>query len=563
MNPEIKEYILSCRDNRRQAAAFFKTLGITPETVEEYKLGYDPTLDQGIIPGSSEYDYFLQIDKEGKILNFVKEEGSDRIFFDDNLNQGIPCFIVDSPIDALAIIQEGKGECTAFPIGKKGIESFKDLFLKYNPSCQFVTWLKNPIDEARVMDFFRNTEKDNQRHSMHENQSTPGQLLTSDPGTLFEKIRSGIEEANRKKEKKPEEKKKSFRSVNVSEYLGSAFTEDIEYFRKYKNRKTGFQNIDKYLTLYPGLACLTGATSLGKTSFCVQLADQLIDKGESVIYFSLEQLPIEIVTKSLARGYYLLGGFNLKNNDIKEGAFDDRLNATKAEYRKKADKFEIVSSDFNMTVDQIIKYVTDYIERTGVKPIVFVDYLQIIAAPEDNPKIDDRSRIDDAIKKLKKLSREKELFILAISSMARNSYREKLDEAAFKSTGLIEYSCDYLFGLQLSILEEDEFFQKTGSRGGTKETLASEKQDKIDEASEAMPKEVVFKAMKNRNGRKTFKAFFKYRPDYDLFEEDPDSKYGKKRILQPKKDEPKAATEKKLSPSEHYQKYGTLNNYNQ
>ena len=46
------------------------------------------------------------------------------------------------------------------------------------------------------------------------------------------------------------------------------------------------------------------------------------------------------------------------------------------------------------------------------------------------------------------------------------------------------------------------------------------KQDKIDEASEAIPKEVCFKAMKNRNGRKTFKAFFKYRPDYDLFEED-------------------------------------------
>lgn len=521
MNPEIKEYILSCRDKRKQATAFFEAFGITPETVEEYKLGYDPVLDQGIIPGSSEYDYFLQIDKEGKIQNYVREENSDRIFFDDNLNQGIPCFIVDSPIDALAIIQEGKGECTAFPIGKKGIESFKDLFLKYNPSCQFVTWLKKPIDEARTIDFFENAKIDNKLYSMNEHQSMPGQLLASDPGTLFEKIRSGLEEANRKREKKPEEKKKSFRSVNVSDYLGSdLFNEDIEYFRKYKNRKTGFQNIDKYLTLYPGLACLTGATSLGKTSFCVQLADQLIDKGESVIYFTLEQLPIEIVTKSLARGYYLRSGFNLKNNDIKEGAFDDRLNATKAEYMKKADKFEIVSSDFNMTVDQIIKYVTDYIERTGVKPIVFVDYLQIIAAPEDNPKIDDRSRIDDAIKKLKKLSREKELFILAISSMARNSYREKLDEAAFKSTGLIEYSCDYLFGLQLSILEEDEFFQKTGSRGGTKETLTSEKQDKIDEASEAMPKEVVFKAMKNRNGRKTFKAFFKYRPDYDLFEED-------------------------------------------
>ena len=348
----------------------------------------------------------------------------------------------------------------------------------------------------------------------------PGQLLASDPGTLFEKIRSGIEEANRLKEKKPEEPKKTFRAVNVSEYLNTdLFEKDIEYFRKYKNRKTGFSNIDKYLTLYPGLACLTGSTSLGKTTFCVQLADQLIEKGESVIFFSLEQLPIEIVTKSLARGYYLRGGFNFKNNDIKEGASDDRLNAEKIEYAKRAKNFEIVSSDFTMTVNQIIDHVTDYIKRTGIKPIVIVDYLQIIAAPEEDPKLDDRARIDDAIKKLKRLSRDQELFILAISSMARNSYREKLNEASFKESGLVEYSCEYLFGLQLSILEDDDFFQKVGARGGTKETLTSEKQAMIDEASEAMPKEVVFKSMKNRNGKKVFRAFFKYRPEYDYFEE--------------------------------------------
>ena len=174
----------------------------------------------------------------------------------------------------------------------------------------------------------------------------------------------------------------------------------------------------------------------------------------------------------------------------------------------------------------IVSYVEEYKAKHNVKPIVIVDYLQIISAPEGQ-RMDDRERIDDAVKRLKKLSKDKELFVLMISNMARSTYREKIGEDSFKESGLIEYTCDYLFGLQLAILEDEKFFTKKGNRGGEKETLKSEKQDKIDEASEAIPKEVVFKAMKNRNGRKVFRAFFKYRPDYDLFEVDNNSKYDK------------------------------------
>jgi len=347
-------------------------------------------------------------------------------------------------------------------------------------------------------------------------------VLRSDPAKLTELLSQGAKELQAIEAERP-----IFKATNVSEYLlTDAFGADIEYFRQYKDRKTGFSNIDKYLTLYPGLACLTGATSLGKTSFCVQLADQLIEKGETVLYFSLEQLPIELVTKSLARKYYLRGGHLLNNIDIKNGASDDDLIAVKKDHAQKAQRFNIIECDFTVSADMIDGYVREYVEANKIKPIVIVDYLQIISAPEGQ-RMDDRERIDDAVKRLKKLSKDKELFVLMISNMARSTYREKIGEDSFKESGLIEYTCDYLFGLQLSILEDEKFFTKKGSRGGEKETLKSEKQDKIDEASEAIPKEVVFKAMKNRNGRKVFRAFFKYRPDYDLFEVDSNSRYDK------------------------------------
>lgn len=312
----------------------------------------------------------------------------------------------------------------------------------------------------------------------------------------------------------------------VGDFIESGeFDQAIKYFTQYQERKTGFANIDRYLTLYPGLACLTGSTSLGKTSFAVQLCDQLVEKGETVLFFSLEQLPIEIVTKSLARRLYLKDHDSpIDNIKIKNGVTTQKLEEVKKEYVEVSKRFHIIECDFTITAGQIRAYVEMFIQKTGIKPVVVLDYLQLVSAPDDRTYTE-RERIDDAVKKMKLLSKNNELFVLMISNMSRASYRERIGEDSFKESGLIEYTCDYLFGLQLSILEDDSFFKKEGSRGGEKETLKSDKQNLIDQASEAIPKDVVFKAMKNRNGKKVFKAFFKYRPDFDYFEPDYNSKY--------------------------------------
>ena len=311
----------------------------------------------------------------------------------------------------------------------------------------------------------------------------------------------------------------------ISDYLNNGqFSRDIAEFAKYKDRKTGFRNIDKYLTLYPGLACLTGATSLGKTSFCVQLADQLTQRGETVIYFTLEQSTFEIASKTIASHYFEAGGRNLTNIDIKDGASDSDLEEV---IRREGDRrrlFHVVEWDFSATADQIADYVKDYMQKTGKRPVVMIDYLQLISSPE-GARQDDRERVDYAVKKLKRLSVDNDLFILAISNMARASYREKVGEDSYKESGAIEYTCDYLWGLQLAILEGEDFFTTKGSRGGERETIKSAKQDMIDQASQAIPKEVVFKSSKNRNGRKVFKAFFKYYPQYDHFVPDYESPY--------------------------------------
>jgi len=502
------------------AETYLKERGFSDEIIQKFKLGYDKAKNAVVIPYPGT-DYFTErLINPGDRNKYDNLPGEAPTFMIKQSDQDF-YFVTEGQLDALSMIQAGAKNVIAshYPskieklIGEIKIDGAVIVADHDEPGEKIAQSLTDLFNEKKIKSLVVYPP---------EGFKDSNDVLRSDPKKLTELLSQGAKQLQ-----EIEAPATIFKIVNVSEYLESdAFGADIEYFRKYKNRKTGFSNIDKYLTLYPGLACLTGATSLGKTSFSVQLADQLIEKGETVLYFSLEQLPIELVTKSLARKYYLAGGHNFNNIDIKNGASDDTLISVKKAHAQTARRFNIIECDFTVSADMIVEYVEEYIKANQVKPIVIVDYLQIISAPEGQ-RMDDRERIDDAVKKLKRLSKDNELFVLMISNMARSTYREKIGEDSFKESGLIEYTCDYLFGLQLAILEDEKFFTKKGNRGGEKETLKSEKQDKIDEASEAIPKEVVFKAMKNRNGRKVFRAFFKYRPDYDLFEVDNNSKYDK------------------------------------
>ena len=312
-------------------------------------------------------------------------------------------------------------------------------------------------------------------------------------------------------------------AADASSYLSSGvFESDIAYFKQYKDRKTGFEDIDQYLTLYPGLAALGGASSLGKTTFVVNLIDRLLDRGETVLYFSLEQLPIEIITKSLARKMYEKDPFtDLTNIDIKNGATSPELEEIKKEYAAQATRYKIITGSFRTTAADIVEYVEKYRQTHGgedCKPIVIIDYLQLIAAPAGF-RGGIREYTDENVKALKDMQKRNGLFVLMISNFNRSSNYEPVSYESFKETSMIEYTCDYIWGLQLSILdaENDDFYTVIGPKGGRNERPIDQKRKMVNEAQAETPKRVEFVSLKNRNGKQFFKAFFDYFPQHDCY----------------------------------------------
>lgn len=293
----------------------------------------------------------------------------------------------------------------------------------------------------------------------------------------------------------------------VSEYLNTAFVTDIEKFKTYKDKKTGFNNLDKVMGgLYSGLYVVGGISSVGKTTFIHQLADQLAEQGDHIVYFSLEQSKLELVSKSLAR-LTAKADYSkaVSGISIRSGYIPPRvINAAEA-YEKTAQRVNIIEGNFNTTTSTIREYIGRYIEQNGVKPVCVIDYLQII--PGDL-KMGDKQRIDNTVTELKRISRDYDITLFVISSLNRGNYLAPIDFESFKESGGIEYTADVVWGVQLMAIN-DEIFNKDGK--------VKEKREKIKQAKAADPRKIELVCLKNRNGISSYSCGFTYYPKYDFF----------------------------------------------
>ncbi len=297
----------------------------------------------------------------------------------------------------------------------------------------------------------------------------------------------------------------------VSQYLEDVFIKDIDKFKSYKDRKTGFSNLDELTDgLYPGLYVVGAISSLGKTTFVHQIGDQLAAQGDHVLYFSLEQSRLEMVTKSLSR-------ITARNNrekavsaiKIRAGKLTPEVIAAAEEYNKIADRISVIECNFDTNVYSIIGYTKAYMETYKVKPVVIVDYLQII--PPVDPRQSDKEKVDSIVRGLKKLQSENDLVVFVISSINRANYLTPIDFESFKESGGIEYTADVVWGLQLQILNDDLF---------NSEKKIKEKREKVRQAKKAIPREIELVCLKNRYGVSSYSCGFNYDPRFDLFEPD-------------------------------------------
>ena len=280
--------------------------------------------------------------------------------------------------------------------------------------------------------------------------------------------------------------------------------------KKYKHKKTGFDNLDAELGgVFPGLNVLGSITGGGKTTFTLQLADNMAKLGDHVLFFSLEQSKMELTSKSIAR---TTAETNLNDAvasiSIRSGYQPQSVKDAIQSYSEAAHRVNVIEGNFNTNAATIREYTERYIEINNVVPVVIVDYLQIMPAPDE--RMNDKQRMDFNVTTLKRMSRDLNITIFAISSFNRGNYMSPIDFESFKESGGIEYTADLVLGLQLEVIHDDIF---------NSQNKLKEKRAKITDAMKESPRQMELVCLKNRNGNARFSCSYSYWSKYDYFEQ--------------------------------------------
>lgn len=273
---------------------------------------------------------------------------------------------------------------------------------------------------------------------------------------------------------------------------------------------TGWKSLDKVLDggLYEGLYVIPGATGTGKTAFALQMAYQIAEQEKDVLYISLEMGEEEIYERHISRISYQLFGNTSQAKTVHSIIQEKKTVVTAREQFEKVGLYlRTICGVGSIDSDDIRKIVENYKYELDTLPVVFVDYLQILKAHD--PHMTDKQAVDYNVLRLKQLSRDFKIPIIALASMNRTSYSDVISMVSIKESGAIEYTSDVCIGLQMTAMEK---VVDSAKKQGQKEKAVRELKAKIKRDMQAV-------ILKQRNGPIGAEIAFEYCAMFNHFED--------------------------------------------
>lgn len=293
--------------------------------------------------------------------------------------------------------------------------------------------------------------------------------------------------------------------ISAGSYDKIFFEKELAELKKVARWKSGYKNLDEKQEFLPGLYVIGAIASLGKTSFCLQWAEQMARQGETVLFCSYEMSLLELHSKMLARNIYLKNQrTTLTATQIRRGGESSDLKSVRDSLN--LENFKIAKCKFE-TIDELIEKLEMATAKLERPPVIFIDYLQFIRPSTKLRETSAKAAIDDIVMKLKIFQQEKNSLIVVVSSFNRMNYTQTAAFESFKESGGVEYTADVLLALELYCTAE--------LKGGQLSTQNDRKI--IDEAKKEYPRKVRLKCLKNRVGG-LYECFFRFYMKDDYFE---------------------------------------------
>ena len=521
---EMHEYI--------EETDYWAKRGLSKATVNRFHLGYDsawvhpnkqgsddiPPTPRLIIPCGKES--YLARDTRPNVEKGTKlRVGKTTIFNEEALYAAKTCvWIVEGEIDAMSIVEVG-GEAVAIGSTSRA-KNFVERIKNQRPTAHLVLWFDTDAAGQRctkiisegltaldvpftIMNGFSGCKDANE--SLCKNKEEFCKMVKDIEKKIEETEEREVDVIDEREEKK-------------MDYLETSNKFYLEELLSKKEKpilvKTEFEKLNEALggAIFEGLYIIGGITSVGKTTLVMNMIDSVAKAGKTILYVSLEMSREEIVAKSVSR-HTLLSSINfLKNPSCAKTMQEVRFYSSSedhsemennvmshavAEYGSYANNIFTIENNDHIDANLIYAMVKNHISLTGDKPIVVVDYMQILACMTSSHRViqTEKMHMDQSVAALKRISRDFEIPVFALSSFGRNAYRAPADLDSYKESGSLEYSADVLLALQFP-----------------KGVIAETEREKD-------VRSVEVSILKNRNGGVGKKIPFKYYAKYNYFKE--------------------------------------------
>ena len=508
---EHKPYIDKAQKqlNDSRAVKYLQFRGISIDTAKRYGIGYSKESDAIVSPHSAG-GYTERYINPLKKQRFQNSKGEVGLFNIEALQKtGEPVFICESFIDALSIIEAGGDAIGLNSVSnaERFIEAVKGIPADQLPL--FLISTDNDTAGEKARQELRESGIATDVFPLPEEYSDVNEMHTAEPERLRELVRENNPLHLYRKQ------------TGAGEWL-SRLQQEADTAPP--PISTGFVRLDHFLNggLMPGLYVIGGLSSFGKTTYALQIAEQIAHRDTAdVLFFSLEMSATELVAKGVSRRTWTMTGERKKAStatDImllkhkRTGENPPDTDAIAKAYGAYSDE---VSNRLyiqqmegeRLTIRAIEEQIHRHRNATGNSPVIFIDYLQIIATENDKEK---RLEIDHIVTTLKRLSRELKTPVIVISSLNRQSYAQRIGFDSFKESGGIEYSCDVLIGLQA--LPPDK--KDKGDGAGSIKDATEKTRNSLIKGMEAV-------ILKNRNGRVTDGLYYCFTAPFNCMEEIP------------------------------------------
>ena len=522
---EAKDYtaFFNSAHQHYKETSYLKDRGISDAIAERFNIGfckgfnYGGVQDDALIIPNSPYAYNVRFINQTDKGNRYRKRGDAGLFNPEALRSNKPIWVVEGEIDCMSILEAG-GEAVA-TCSTSGAELLTAYIKKNNLNPYLILALDNDdagmkTTEALKKDLYelniKYLEKDLSNGSTQKTDAND--LLRA--GSLKSVITDTAQKIEALKTAELQKAREEYKKNSAKSHL-TAFLNGIQESVNTPYIPTGFKQLDEVLDggLFEGLYFIGAISSLGKTTFTLQIADQIAKSGHDVLIFSLEMARSELMAKSISRET-LIQSNDINNARTTRGittgkkyetytkAQLDLINTAIKSYSMYADNIYIIEGIGDVTAGTIRSAIDKHINLTGKKPVVLIDYLQIIA-PADI-RATDKQNTDKAVMELKRISRDYKLSILGISSFNRENYSTKVSMASFKESGAIEYSSDVLIGLQFKGQGEKDFnVDDAKGKSNSPENY----------------RDIELVILKNRNGRTGGKVYYRYYAWFNYFKE--------------------------------------------